>query len=185
LSRRTGPGLSARMTAIAMLHGGSADALLKSPQYDIARAARLVRLMEQGMETLVTTFPPVLRPMPQQVPGPVDPATGAPTMQTQTVMQEVPGWMPRKQDNIAIYKQVIGDAMKTPRYDEYPPDIKEIFNLVWSGLEFSEQEQAMERASMEQQMAQGLGMANAAKPQGQIAQPSKPAIGNGAPSSAT
>jgi hypothetical protein len=179
------PGAISPETAIAVLHGGSADALLKSPQYDIARAARLVRLMEQGMETLVTTFPPVLRPMPQQVPGPVDPpTTGAPTMQTQTVMQEVPGWMPRKQDNIAIYKQVIGDAMKTPRYDEYPPDIKEIFNLVWSGLEFSEQEQAMERASMEQQMAQGLGMANAAKPQGQIAQPSKPAIGNGAPNAA-
>jgi hypothetical protein len=87
-------------------------------------------------------------------------------MQTQMVMQEVPGWMPRKQDNIAIYKQVVGDFMKTPAYEQLAPDVQEGFNLFWAGLEFSEQERAQEQAALEQKMASSLGMANAAKPQG-------------------
>ena len=98
-------------------------------------------------------------------------------MQTQQTMQEVPGWMPRKQDNVAIYKQVVGDYMKTPEYEQLPKDVQEGFNLFWAGLEFSEQELAMEQAALQQKMASELGMANAAKPQGQIAQPSKPAVG--------
>lgn len=170
------PGAIPPEVAIAILHGGSADEMLKSPQYDKARAARMVRLLTQGMEALESRFQPVLRPMTVQVPG-VDPMTGAPTMETQTVMQQVPGWMPRKQDNIAIYKQVVGDFMKTPAYEELPPDRQEVFNLFWSGLEFSEQERAMEQAQLEQQMAQKLGMSNAAAPQSQIEQPDKPGLG--------
>lgn len=153
-------------TAIAILHGGNADELLKSPQYDIARAARMVKALQGGMEVLEREFQPVLR----QMPGPVDPVTGT----QQMVMQEVPGWMPRKQDNIAIYKQVVGDAMKTPEFDMQPPEIKEGFNLFWAGLEFSEQERAAEKASLEQEMAQKLGMANAAAPQGDVQMPSQP-----------
>lgn len=156
-------------TAIALIRGGNADRLLKSPQYDYDRAARMVRLLEQGIEALTAVYQPTMRPMTIQVP---DPMTGAPM--TQTVMQEVPGWMPRKQDNIPIYKQVVGDYMKTLAYEQLPPDKQEPFNLFWAGLEFAEQERALEQAQLEQQMAAQLGMSNAAKPQGEIKQPDKP-----------
>jgi hypothetical protein len=176
-------------TAIAVLHGGNADQLLKSPQYDVARAARMVRLLEQGMPALTQQFQPVMQQMtvgPQVGtlpwgepaygnPGDPDPMTGIPV--TQTLIVNVPGWMPRKQDNIPIYKQVVGDFMKTPKFEQMPPEIQEGYNLFWGGLEMAERQRAIERAQLEMQMAAGQGMANAAKPQGEIQQPDKPAVG--------
>lgn len=184
------PGAISPEAAVAILHGGNADALLKSSQYDIARAARMVRALEQGMEVLEREFPPMLQQMtvgplvgatPEGKPmygnpGDPDPMTGVPV--SQVVSQEVPGWLPRKQDNVPIYKQVVGDATKTPRFDEFPVHIKENFSLFLNALEMRERQLAMDKAALEQEMAQGLGMANAAAPQGEIAQPSKPSIGN-------
>jgi hypothetical protein len=63
------PGAISPEQAVAIIHGGNADALLKSPQYDIARAARMVRLLAQGMPALVGAFQPVMRQLPQQVPA--------------------------------------------------------------------------------------------------------------------
>lgn len=174
-------------TAIAILHGGNADELLKSPQYDIARAARMVRLLERGMPALEAEFQPIMRVMtvgpllgtsPEGKPiygspGAPD-AMGVPV--SQEVMMEHPGWMPREQDNIAIYKQVFGDAMKTPKYDKLPPEIQEGYNLFWGGLEMAERERAMKKAQLEVSMASDLGMKNAAKPQGDVQQPSLPGL---------
>lgn len=151
------PGAIGPDQAIAVLHSGNPDELLKSPQYDIARAARLVRLIRRGPEAL-QSIQPVLRAMPDG-----------------TVM-EVPGWMPRRQDNIAIYKQVIGDYMKTPDFEMQPPEIQELFNLVWGGLESSEMERAIEQAMLQDQVAQRMGMTNAAAPQGGKPLPSQPSV---------
>jgi hypothetical protein len=47
----------------------------------------------------------------------------------------VPGWMPRKQDNIAIWKTVVADYTKTDDYDRQPPETQHMFDLVYRGLE--------------------------------------------------
>jgi hypothetical protein len=78
---------------------------------------------------------------------------------------QVPGWMPRKQDNVKLWKQVIADYMVTPDYDSQPVEVQHMFDLIWDGLEFSEQRRAMMIAQQEQAMAADLGMGNAAAPQ--------------------
>jgi hypothetical protein len=86
----------------------------------------------------------------------------------------VPGWMPRKMDNVAIWKAVIGDEMKTDEYFRRPAETQQMFELVYRGLEMQEQQRAMNLAMQSQDAAAQLGQANAAKPQGNIPMPQGP-----------
>ena len=138
------PGAITPEAALAALHGGSAEGLLRSYELDVARANLIVQRLREGPEAMAS-FPPRM-----------DAELGG----------QVPGWMPRKQDNLQIWKQVIGDFTKTPLFDSLPVETQHMFELVWSGLEWLEQARAAKDALQQQMQAQSLGMDNAAKPQG-------------------
>jgi hypothetical protein len=152
------PGAISPQAAMAAIHGGSAEGLLKSYELDVARANELV----QKIRTMGTAL--LAEPM------------SPPSM---TNPMGTPAWMPRPQDNPQVWKQVIGDYMKTPSYSEQPPEVQEMFNLVWDALIWNEQQEAMQQAVQQQQMAEGLGMANAAAPQLPAAMPDQKAIAPG------
>jgi hypothetical protein len=152
------PGAISPQAAMAAIHGGSAEGLLKSYELDVARANELVqKIRTQGTGLLAEPLGP---PTPEMPMG-------------------RPAWMPRQQDNPEVWKQVIGDYMKTPDFDSQPPEVQEMFNLVWDGLMFLEQQEQMKQAAQQQQMAEGLGMANAAAPQLPAAMPDQQAIAPG------
>jgi hypothetical protein len=152
------PGAISPQAAMAAIHGGSAEGLLKSYELDVARANELVqKIRTQGTALLAEPLGP---PSPEMPMG-------------------RPAWMPRQQDNPEVWKQVIGDYMKTPDFDSQPPEVQEMFNLVWDGLMFLEQQEQMKQAAQQQQMAEGLGMANAAAPQLPAAMPDQQAIAPG------
>ena len=77
-----------------------------------------------------------------------------------------PDFMPRKFDNVSVHKQVFEDWMKTVDFEQSDPVIKEAAMLYYDGLDKLEQQRAAEEQQRQIQMAQGLGMANAAKPGG-------------------
>jgi hypothetical protein len=129
--------------AWSSLQGGNGEGLLKSFELDVSAAWRLVELLKQGPEALT------------QLPERFDPDLAVP----------IPGWMPRKQHNVAIFKQVLADAMKVPEFDKLPPETQHAFDLVWSDLERLEMARAQALAMQAQSSAAELGMANAASPQ--------------------
>jgi hypothetical protein len=88
-----------------------------------------------------------------------DPATG------QQTLQDVPWYMPRRFDNIAIYKNQFEDAMKTERYDQAGPEVQTMLQQVYNALLMQEQMKAAEAAQAQAAQAEQLGMNNASQPQ--------------------
>ena len=102
-----------------------------------------------------------------------DPMTGQMVPQ----LQEVPAWMPNDWDRIPVWQQQLALWMKTQDYEAVAaehPERAEVAKLMWAGLKQLEQQKVAEHAAQQQQMAQQLGMGNAAAPQGPPAQPSVP-----------
>jgi hypothetical protein len=124
------------------LHGGSGEGLMRSYELDVARANLVVQSCRPGPAAM-ETFPPGF---------------------DESVGGQVPGWMPRKQDNLTIWKQVVGDFTKTELYDTLPIETQHIYELVYSGLEWLEQARRRKQAAQQQMQAESLGMGNAAKP---------------------
>jgi hypothetical protein len=146
------PGSISAEVALAALHGGTAENLLRSYTLDIAMANNLVQQLKNGPASMA-----VFGWRQDMDFG--DPALG----------YMVPGWMPRKIDNIAIWKQVVGDFMKNDFYNrQLPPETKHIFDTVIDGLDAQEQQRKMQVVMQEQGMAAQLGGQNAARPQGPI-----------------
>jgi hypothetical protein len=153
------PGSIAPEAALAAIHGGSYDGLLRSYENDIAKAWRIIRRLRAGgdaMNSFGTRFEPDI-PDLSQLP---DPITGQHPLGV-----EVPNWMPAEQDNITIWRQVIGDYMKTEDFESLDPSAQNNFRLIWRGLTASEQMRAAEQSAQQQVQAESLGMNNAAKPQ--------------------
>lgn len=148
------PGALSPEAAMAALHGGNAESLLKSYQLDVGRAWKLVKTLEKGPEAMF------------EFPERIDFDLGDAAMGFR-----VPGWMPRMQDNIAIWKTVVGDYTKTDAYDRLPQESQHMFDLVYRGLDFLEEKKAVAIAMQSQNAAMELGQANAAKPQGSIPMP--------------
>lgn len=135
----------------AVLHGGSGESLLKSYTLDIAMANRLCQQLKGGPEAaLALGF--------RQDVDFGDPALG----------YLVPAWMPRKVDNVAIWKQVVADEMKTDSFLRLPVETQHLFMTVFDGLEAQEAQRKMQVVMQEQGMAAQLGAQNAARPQGEI-----------------
>jgi hypothetical protein len=82
--------------------------------------------------------------------------------------------MPRSVDNIAVHKRVVGDFMKTQDFFHAEAPVQEGVTTYLDGLEWLEQEQAAKAAMQQSMMAQQLGSANAARPQGPIPAPDMP-----------
>lgn len=149
------PGAVSPEAALAVMHGSPAEGLLKSYENHTARAWRLCMKLREGPQAMLE-FPPR-----------TDFELGDPLMNYQ-----VPGWMPRKVDNIAIWKQVVADFMTTEQYDRLPPETQHMFDQVYNGLEMQERMRAMMIASQQMSTAAQLGAANAARPQGETPMPS-------------
>lgn len=143
------PGQVKPEQAMAALAGGTAENLIQGYELHVARAHSMIQTLKGG--------PDVFEQMLPQPDG-------------------TPGWMPRKQDNIDVHKQVVGEYMTTSDYDLLPPEVKEAFNLYYDGLVLLEQQAAFEAQQLQTMMAEQQGMQNAAKPQGPKAMPSKPAM---------
>lgn len=139
----------------AALHGGSAESLLKTWQLDTAYANEVMVRLKGGPEAAAAFGW-------RQDMDFGDPAMGF----------MVPGWMPRKVDNVAIWKKVFGDAMKEDGYKHLPPETQYLFDEVFSALDSQEQQRKMQMAMTEQNVAAELGGANAARPQPPIPMPS-------------
>jgi hypothetical protein len=140
--------------AMSALHGGTAEGLFKSYDLHKARAWALVQKIRTDPASVMNMQPRF------------DPEFGDPAMGF-----TVPGWMPRKQDNLVIWKQVIADYMISPDFDEKGIEVQHMFDLIWNGLETLEQRRMMMLAAQEQDAAAQLGQANAAKPQAPIPGP--------------
>jgi hypothetical protein len=151
------PGALSPEAAMAALHGGNAESLLKSYQLDVDRAWKLVQTLRKGPKAML------------EFKDRFDPELGEPMLGFM-----VPGWMPRKQDNVAIWKSVVADYTKTDDYDHQPAETQQMYELVYRGLEHLEQQKMMVMAMQEQGAAAELGAANAARPQGNIPLPNQP-----------
>jgi hypothetical protein len=137
------PGAIPPEAAWTAIQGGDGEGLLGSYAKDIAAAKRLVDTLRQGAETVL----------------------GLPPRYDSQMGMEVPGWMPRKQFNTVIFKQVVGDAIKSPIFEDFDQPTQEVFELVWDGLEWLEQARAMQAQMQELGAAAEQGLAQAAKPQ--------------------
>jgi hypothetical protein len=140
----------------AALHGGTAESLLRTWQLDQAYANDVVVRLRGGMAAA------------QEFGWRLDMDFGDPALGYM-----VPGWMPRKVDNVAIWKKVFGDAMKEDRFKSLPPETQHLFDTVFDALDSQEQQRKMQMAMSEQSAAVQLGGANAARPQLPIPMPSQ------------
>lgn len=121
------------------IQNGSLEKLTESYDKDVARANRVIQSLKEGPETFLAG---------------------------QGMPDGTPDFMPRKFDNVSVHKQVFEDWMKTVDFEQSDPVIKEAAMLYYDGLDKLEQQRAAEEQQRQIQMAQGLGMANAAKPGG-------------------
>jgi hypothetical protein len=144
------PGAFTAEAALATIHGGSAEGLLRSYENDVAKAWRIVKRLqkgEAGMASFGTHFDP-----------------NVPDLATGQMGVDVPNWMPEDWDAIPIWRQVFGDYMKTEHFEGSDEHVQENFRLIWQGLEQTEQMRAAKQAAQQQMQAESLGMGNAAKP---------------------
>jgi hypothetical protein len=142
------PGAISPEAALAALHGGSGESLLRSYQLDVAKANDVVQRLKGG--------PAAAEALGwRQDMDFGDPALG----------YMVPAWTPRKVDNVAIWKQVVGDFMKTDFYGRLDMETQHLFDMVFDALEHQEQQRKLQVLTQEQGMAATLGGMNAARPQ--------------------
>ena len=127
--------------AMSAIGGGNAEKLIESYELDVARANQVIQKIKAGPEILF----------------------GQPMRMEQGV--EVPGWMPRRFDNLEVHKAIFADWMKTTDWDTAPPPVQEAANLYYEGLEQMQAEKAALEAQQQAEQAESLGMSNAAKPQ--------------------
>lgn len=152
--------------AMSAVNGGTIDGLVKSYELDVGRANRIIQQIFIDPESVLA---------PEMVPGTVpqvDPVTGM----SQTVIAEIPWYMPRPFDNIDIYKGEFENAMKTERYDTSPPQVQAMLQQVYNALLLLEQDQQAKAAQAQAAQAAQLGMNNAATGDQTKPMPSLPGI---------
>lgn len=151
---QTFPGALQPEQFVSVFNGDHQDNLFKSYDLHKARAWDLVQRLRANPDE-VFNAPPRM-----------DLEIGDPMMGYM-----VPAWMPRPQDNLVIWKEVIGTYMITPDFEEQREDVKRAFDLIWKGLETYEQIKLMKMQQQEMDAAAMQGSANAAKDQGPIEGP--------------
>lgn len=164
--------------AMAASNSGTAENLIQSYELHYARANSVIQKIKDGsfenspMRPVLSSeehYVPVYGEDGEMVMDPM----GQPVMELAT---EVPEWMPRPFDNIRVHKQQLEDWMCTSDWDSLDPAGKEAGNLYYQTLLDLEAQQAQREAMMQQQQAEGLGMANAAAPQEASPLPSLPGM---------
>jgi hypothetical protein len=175
------PGAVPPEAAMAAYYGGISENMMLDFRHDVARANEIVKAIRQGPQALLG------RPMQQQMlpnpnAGQPDPVTGAP--QAAMTVQDVPWWMPTAADNVRVWKQVLATFTKTAEFQMLDPGMKAATFNIYDALLNNEMQQAARQQAMQTQMAQQLGSANAAAPQGK-ALPSLPGVGGPPPAPQT
>lgn len=150
-------------SAMAAINGGTAEKLAESYELDVARANRIIRRITEGPEALFDGREQVVA---------TDPMTGMP--------QTAPNWMPHQGDNVPVWKTVFQDFFKTQEYESLEPGMQEAAQQIYSQLQMLEAEQVAREMAMQTQMAEQLGMANAASPQDK-GMPDAPSATEGGP----
>jgi hypothetical protein len=162
---QTFPGWLNPEMALAALDGGAAQTLVRSYELDDAKVCRIIMKIRDGtvmdMPTRHETDPQTGAPL-------IDPATGQPA--------EVPMYMPMPDvDNLTVWRRRIGDWMKTPDYERTDPGMQEVAKQILAAINVLEQQAAQRQAVQQTQLAQQLGMGNAAKGPSATPLPSTPA----------
>lgn len=148
--------------AIAALESGNIDRLMASYWLDVGRANMVIQKIKDA-----TVFD-----MPDRMDVQVD-GTIIPT----------PSYMPSPQDNLTVWKSIVGDWMKTDDYQQLQIGFQEVAQQIWAGLDRLALERAQHQANLQSMAAQQMGMVNAAAPQGPTPAPSLPgSTGTPAPS---
>lgn len=137
--------------AMAAIDGGTAEVLVKDYEFDIGRAEYIIQLIKQGPQALFG-----MAPFDMGQPPTPDNPQGSPPL---------PGWMPRPFDKVPVHKQVFENWFKSADWDMLPMPMREAALLYYNALVKMEQDAAAAEAQQQIAMAQGLGQANAAKPQ--------------------
>lgn len=171
------PGVFPPEEIMSAINNGNAEALLDTYELAKARANSTIQKIRDG-SFLDMGMRPVLSSEQHMEPV-YDEITGemimiAPGQPMMRPAMEVPEWMPRPFDKIPVLKGEMEKWMMTSDFDDLPPEGKDAANMYYQALLDLEQQQAMREAMQQQQMAEGLGMANAAKPQGPSPMPSLP-----------
>lgn len=146
--------------AMAAMNGGTAENLILSYELDVERAGQIIQSIKDG------TFHAT---PPRPVFAGEDPGWAIDEQGNEIVGQmaiTVPGWMPRPFDNPRVHLSVFGDWMKTADYGVLGPEEQQAASHYYAALLSIEAMQAAKEAEQQQQLAQGLGMSNAARPQG-------------------
>jgi hypothetical protein len=145
------PGYLTPEVAIAALHNGTAEDLIRSADLDMSRVNGVIQDIIDG--TVLD------RPeWPQQIQV-TDPQTGMPV--TQTMM--VPTFMPTENDSIPIWKTMFGDWMKTTEFERLAPPMQDMANKVWQAIIGQEARKADQAVQAQQAQAMANGEQNAAK----------------------
>jgi hypothetical protein len=137
--------------AMASIQGGVAEKLGQEYAFHVARAWYIIQTIKRGEQELFKIRP--RPPFPGEVGPGVDPN------------QPIPGWMPRPFDNVDIHRQVFEMWMLTTDWDRLPDPMRHCALLYYQAVLDIQQKRQLDAQVQQQQMAEALGQANAAKPQ--------------------
>jgi hypothetical protein len=152
--------------AMAAINTGTAEGLVQSYERDIARANLVIQRIKEGPEVFLKLSP--RRPFYGEDPG-FNEETGL-------EREYIPGWMPRPFDNIFVHRDVFSDWMKSSEYDDLEAPEQEAANAYYDALMQLEAKQRAQQAEAQQEIAESLGSANAAKPQAPAPTPDQAAV---------
>ena len=139
--------------AMLAIRQGSTDQLLASIELDAAKVERIIGRLRDGS---VMDMKPRLDFVDGQ-------------------HKEVPGWMPADEiDNIPVWRQRLGDWMKTQEYETLPDQYKEPAQLILAGLNDLQRRAAEREVARQNAMAEAQGRKNAARPVPAKQMPSQP-----------
>lgn len=140
----TFPGWLTPDAALATLESGDFNRLTQSYWLDVARANTIIQKIMDGS---VMSMPTRLDTQPD----------GS--------QLEVPSFMPTDRDNLNVWKAVFGDFMKTDSFNRLAPELQEVGQLIWAGMEQLELQKAQREAQLRNEIAAQQGLDNAAAPQ--------------------
>jgi hypothetical protein len=162
--------------AMHAINTGTAENLIKDMELAEARVHRIIRRIKEGPQSLFAMPTRTVPVEPDPLTGmlPPDPETGLPMLS-----QKVPGWCPLPWDNLRLWRSTFETWFSTEEAETLPPEMQEAANIVYAKVLELEAQEQMKQAMAQQQMAAGLGMANAASPQGPPSMPDMAKLGEG------
>ena len=158
------PGYLTPEVAIAALHNGTAEDLIKSYDLDMGRVNGVIQDILAGTVLESPEWPQTITV--------THPQTGMPVTETQMV----PSFLPTENDSLPIWKAMFGDWMKTDEFLRLAADRQDMANKVWQAIQLQEAQKQQRVFEAQQAQAMQLGEQNAAKP-GVRGVPSQPGDG--------